>query len=147
MAYDGYFYPKKKHKDFVVHQPLTFVPQEYKRTFLGFFRPLTMQKYINRYANKEVDTFSNIYALDGVTATRKVKDLYPPIERIPLFYIALSHSKEIIFDLNGLGPLSVEQVLTIIKDNVRQGGTSVLFETMNVFADQCDEVIRIDTNE
>ncbi|MES2515639.1 MAG: hypothetical protein V4580_15900 [Bacteroidota bacterium] len=114
------------------------------------FSPISVDEYIKKNSNPDnsiAEEFYNFphsnYDMLEVGKKTRVNSLEGTSKKALTLYSALSHSKYIIFDLDGISRKGSRQIYEIIKQKAREGGAAILIDWSEEFKYDCSKFITI----
>ncbi|MFD1145489.1 hypothetical protein ACFQ4C_30465 [Larkinella insperata] len=121
--------------------PLRYVEHFKESWFRHQFFPMTVGRYIAKYANQTNLLYKEVYAIDQITPQMKVQNL-AGTQRLQLsLYTTLSWTRDIVFDLAGIDPQGGQVIYHFVKEMVKAEGAAVLLDWTDEFKDDCTRFI------
>ena len=101
------------------------------------FFPLTVGNYLDKCANKSNSIYKLIYDKQWITPKTKIKTLSIGDKRLLSLFTTSSWTNNIIFDLEGIDPISGKEIFNLIKTVVQSGGAAILIDYTDEFKKDC----------
>ncbi len=141
------FTGRVSHNNVKIIQPQTFVERYTESKFKQLFNPLSVEKYIAKNAGKNNNIAEKLKDEAGVDKKKKVRLLSNKEQKLLALYTTLSNTKNIIFDLDGLGAPWAWEIYEIVKDNVKNGGSALLLDWADEMKNDCTKFIKVEIDE
>lgn len=118
-----------KNKNVIVYKKMTFVERFKESNFRRIFYPTTVGEYLRKNANLDDPFSKKIFEEEWITNKTKVNTLNDNTSRRLLFiYATLSKTKDIVFDMAGVGPEGAKLIFKMVKEVVETGGSAILLD-------------------
>ena len=140
----GVFSGQTINENVTVNQPLKFVEHFVEPSFRRLFFPITIGEYIKRKSGNERAIAEKVFTLGYLNNKTHVNTLNGDRRKILSLYTTLSVSKNIVLDLVGLDPSGAKKTYSIVKENVKNGGSAILLENFEDFKDDCTKFVQIE---
>lgn len=132
------------HENVKVFSHLTFAEPFKESRFKRIFNPTTVFKYLKRNSEPKSIMTSKIFETETFTKTDRMKDLdYSQKKRLSLG-AAFSRTKNIVFDLQGEGPLGANKTVDFVKDEIINNGSAILIDWSDDVKNNCLKFITIE---
>lgn len=128
---------------------IKYVEHFKENSFLNKLFPVTIGGYL-KGCNESSIYKNKIYEIEWMKPQIKINSLAGSNRRLLSLYKTLTFSKNIILDLLGVDPIGGIEIYKILKQNQKESGSVILFDSCNEFEKDCTNFIRakcIGTNE
>lgn len=82
------------------------------------------------------------FEIPGVSMNKPINGLTNTQRRLVSLYSTLSHTHQIIFDLQGIDPSGGQQIYDAVKSVTAKGVTAILFDYCDEFKDDCTRFVK-----
>jgi len=130
-----------------VYRAFSFVNYFGESNFRRIFHPIRVGEYIKKNAGNDTGIAEKIYETSYINNRTRVNSLAATSRKLLSLYSTLSHSQNIIFDLDGLDPLGAKEIYEIVKSNVGKGGSAILLDWTDDMKNDCAKFITIEMME
>jgi len=121
-----------KKKNVTLHKKMTFVEHFKESSFRRIFYPTTVGEYLRKNANLSDPFSKKIFEEKWITNKTKINALNKmnnnTSRRLLCIYAALSKTKDIVFDMAGVGPEGAELIFKTVKEAVKNRGSAILLD-------------------
>ncbi len=133
-----------KHENVTINHNLTFVDHIHESEFRRIFCPISVGEYLKKNVDLESFYANKIYEIDWITPKTKINNLPGNPRKQLSLYSTLSKTNNIMFDFIGQDPLGAKETYEIVKNEILQGGSAILFETFQNMKNDCTTYIEIE---
>ena len=136
---------ENKHDNLELTNPFLYTPHFIEPTFRRLFLPVSVGEYVQKNAKaKETRIIlEKLQQYPYITQKTKVQALGLEFRRILSLYCTLTHSKWIVFDLDGQDEIGAERTCSVVKESIRNGGSAILIDWTNSSFNHCTKSIKI----
>lgn len=138
------FTGKISNENVIINTQFTFVEHIKGPTLRNIFYPVTVGKYLKKYADMDHHYSSKIYEEKWITKKTKLNNLGGTARKLLSLYATLSQTNNIVLDLVGLDPENIRKIYEIVKDNVKKGGSAILFDYSDDMKNDCTTYIELE---
>lgn len=138
------FTGKIENTQITIFKPLTFVKNFQESTFRRLFHPVTIGEYLDRKANIKSDFASKMFTTNQLLKKTKINTLTNTQKKLLCLYSTLSHTTDIIFDLDGQDPQGALEIYSVVKDAVKNGGSAILLDWTDDMKHDCGTFITLE---
>lgn len=125
-------------KNIIVTTPVRYAGHLKYSTFFQLFFPMTVGKWLNKYANKSNHVYEDIFKeIEWLKPNTKVDSLAGTYRRLLSIYTALSWTNNIALDFAGVDPEGGKRIYTLMKKITGNGGSIILYDRYDEFKDDC----------
>lgn len=135
---------KVQHEQVTLYQPLTYVPHFREPRYRKLFYPVTVGEYLKKYARGQSVFAGEIYRQTFIKKNTKIKTLENKYQRLLSLYTTLSHTDAIIFDLIGLSTEGAQEIYSVVKTHIKQGGTAILLDNFTDMQHDCVTYVELE---
>lgn len=135
---------KEKHENVTINKPHTFVKHFRESRFKDRFFPATVGEYLSKNANPESKFATKIYEIEWMRKDIKVHTLAGNPRKLISLYSVLSKTNNIVFDLTAQDREGMEHAAKIVKDEIADGGSAILFDWSDHLKNVSTKCIRIE---
>ncbi|NMH28504.1 hypothetical protein [Flavobacterium silvaticum] len=121
----------------------TYVEHHNSRTFLERIFPLTVRRYLKN-SDLNSESIQKIGEAHFLNPDMKFQNLGGTSRRKISLFKTLSYTKNIMIDLVGVDPKGGIEIYGILKENMRNKGSVILFDHFNEFQDDCSKFIEVE---
>ncbi|MFD1601307.1 hypothetical protein ACFSJW_23185 [Flavobacterium artemisiae] len=122
------FTGKEKHENVTIYKPYTFVKHFRESRFKDRFFPATVGEYLSKNANPKSEFASKIYEINWINKKTHINRLEGNNRKLISLYSVLSKTNNIIFDLAAQDWEGMEHAAKIVKDEIEDNGSAILFD-------------------
>lgn len=138
------FTGKEKHENVTISKPHTFVKHFRESRFKDKFFPATVGEYLSKNANPKSKFASKIYEIEWMRKDIKVHTLAGNPRKLISLYSLLSKTNNIIFDLAAQDWEGMEHAAKIVRDEIADNGSAILFDWTDHLKSVSTKYIKID---
>ena len=113
-----------------------------QESFINRFFPLTVEKFLKNCTGNSIYK-NKIYEIEWMKPYINVHSIAGSLRRKLQLYKTLTETKNIIIDLAGVDPVGGKEIYEILKQNLSDNGTIILYDTCNEFENECTKFIRL----
>ncbi|REG88757.1 hypothetical protein [Flavobacterium aquicola] len=121
---------------------IKYVEHFKENSFLNKLFPTTIGQYLKK-CNKNSTYTNKIYEIEWMKPEIKINSLAGSYRRLLSLYKTLTFTKSIIIDLLGVDPIGGIEIYKILKQNQKENGSTILFDSCNEFEKDCTNFIRV----
>jgi hypothetical protein len=132
------------HKNVTIMKPLLFAEHFNESTLKSIFYPMSVGKYLKKYANPQSVYATKIYDTNWLTKNTKVNTLAGNLRKQLSVFSTLSNTQHIVSDLTGQDPKGAMETYKIIQENVNNGGSAILLDWTEDMKEECTKYIEIE---
>jgi len=128
---------------------IKYVEHFKQNSFFTVLFPLTVGRYLKGCDENSVYK-NKIYEIEWLKPKTKINSIAGSYKRMLSLFKTLTFTKNIIIDLVGVDPIGGIEIYKILKQNQKENGSVILFDSCNEFEKDCTNFIRakyIGTNE
>lgn len=142
---------KTIHPSVAAYHPLTFVPHFRQSWFLQRFNPMSIATYIRKNISSASEYAEKIY--EHLDVCRHEYHLRPSasmatlpggLRRLLTLCAALGRHRYIAFDMRGVGPESVNIILSMVQQHVDRGGAALLIDQYDELRNDCSRYVEVE---
>ena len=111
------------------------------------FRPLTVERYIERTGNPTSELTQMIYESKYIEPKTRISRLAGNPRKLLSVLTTLSWTDKIIFDLAGVDPVGGQEIFSLVKGQIGKSGAAILIDWCDDFKDDCTRLIKFEQRE
>lgn len=132
-----------KHENVLINKKMTFVEHIVEPKLRSMFYPGTVGKYLKVNAVFDSPYARRIYEIDWINEKTKLNTLARNPRRLLSLYATLSKTSNIIFDIIGQDPKGIRETFEIVKTEVKNGGSAIMFDYFENLRGTCEKYIEL----
>jgi hypothetical protein len=111
------------------------------------FRPLTVERYIERRGNPTSELIQRIYETKDIKPKTRISRLAGNPRKLLSLVTTLSWTDKIIFDLAGVDPAGGQEIFSLVKSQIGKSGAAILIDWCDDFKDDCTRLVKFEQRE
>lgn len=138
------FTGKEKHENVTINKSYTFVKHFRESEFRHRFFPTTVGEYLAKNANSKSKFADKIYEINWINKKTQINRLEGNNRKLISLYSTLSKTNNIVFDLAGQDWEGMEHAAKIVKDEIADDGSAIVFDWSDHLKNVSTKYIKIE---
>lgn len=143
MHLKSIFEGKIQNENVIVNQKLSFVEYIRESEFRRIFYPITVKEYLKKHASQDNYYTDKIYDTDWINPETRINCLPGNPRKQLSLYSTLSNSNNIMLDIIGQDPKGAMETFKIIKKEIQNGGSAIIFDNFDDLKNYCPKYIEV----